>query len=169
LNHDFVISGLVLSKHQHRSKKALKRYRFFQTYLDIQEHKVRIPKVLPLRCVFSHSTSRMSGGDVQTDSPSTPSRFLDISNKENFHTKFSESAWRHRWEALDCRKRHASRYRRSADSQARYLRFSHKDPRTDYFSSSVCTHLNSGTLSCSTSAFAAWSALLDEFCSSSKI
>lgn len=87
------------------------------------KHKARFPKALPLRCVLSPSTSRMSGGDVQTDSPSTPSRFLDIANKENFHTKFSESAWRHRWEALDCRKRHASLYRRSADSQARYLRF----------------------------------------------
>ena len=87
------------------------------------KHKARFPKALPLRCVLSPSTSRMSGGDVQTDSPSTPSRFLDIANKENFHTKFSESAWRRRWEALDCRKRHASWYRRSADSQARYLRF----------------------------------------------
>lgn len=61
------------------------------------------------------------------------------------------------WTAGSCT---ASWYRRSTDSQARYLPFSHKDPRTDYFSSSVCTHQNSGPLSCCTSAFAARAASL---------
>jgi hypothetical protein len=74
---------------------------------EVQGLRIRFPQALQLLvCALSPSISRMSGGDVQTDASSTLGRFLDIANKENLHTEFAESAWRHHWEALDCRKLH---------------------------------------------------------------
>jgi hypothetical protein len=89
-------------------KEFIKKKPPLQGQPEIQRLKIRFPQAqaLQLWCVLSPSTSRMSGGDVQTDAPLTPGRFLDIANKENFHIEFAERAWRHHREALDCRKLH---------------------------------------------------------------
>ncbi len=82
LNCDFITSGTLFSKHLYQRMRNYKEKSSLKSCHNQQGLRIRnFPAFSQYWSVFLPSTSRMSGGDVQTDAQATPGRFLDMPTK----------------------------------------------------------------------------------------